>query len=556
MYPQPRSAGHAIVETLAEHGVERVFAVPGESYLDVLDGLHDSDIKTIVCRHEGGACYMAEAAGKVGSVPGVALVTRGPGAANAMVGIHTAWQDSTPMVLFVGLIPLADRERESFQEFDIHAWFGTTAKRVMVLDQAERASEIVAQAMFAARSGRPGPVVVGLPEDVLRQIGPSENHPMLPVAAGAVGQDDLDYVRRQLLSATRPLVVTGGNDWSQHGCNLLTRWLEERSIPAATDWRSNGVVSSDSPVFIGSLGYGRTDLAARMLDEADLVILIGTVLGDALTDGFTLRQDSNRTTIVVNPDASLRGHTGPLHRHLLVRPDEFAANLPGIDIAAKSLWDDWRSPAREAQENYSGLQPGPGGSGAASMSSVMSRIVAGLRSESIGGGEPERLVLTMGAGNHTAWGTKFVPTMEFGSFLSTRNGSMGYSVPAAIAAGLARPDAQVLTVCGDGEFLMNANELVTAAQYGVAPIVVVMDNGQYGTIRMHQEQLYPGRVSGTQLVNPEFAAYAKAVNGLGLKVTTEDEVNDAVDHALTFVRAAKAPVVIHVVVDPATLLPT
>ena len=250
-----KSAGHVIVESLAAHGVKRTYVVPGESFLDVLDGLHNnSEMETIVCRHEGGAAYMAEADGKMNQLPGVAMVTRGPGAANAHVGLHTAWQDSTPMLLFVGLIPFAHRDREAFQEFDIKAWFDTGAKRVMVLDHADRASEIVAEAMFAAMSGRPGPVVVGLPEDILRQLVDPTLHPAIPVAAGGMSSSDAEALSAALASSSKPLFVTGGNDWTQSAADQLTAWLERHQIPAAAEWRTQGTVSFDSPSYGGPSG--------------------------------------------------------------------------------------------------------------------------------------------------------------------------------------------------------------------------------------------------------------------------------------------------------------
>ena len=540
------SAGHVIVRSLAAHGVRRAYCVPGESYLDVLDGLHDSPVQAIVCRHEGGAAYMAEAEGKLSDVPGVAMVTRGPGAANAFVAVHTAWQDSTPMVLFVGLVPVADRDRESFQEFDIRAWFGTTAKQVLVLDRAERASETVAQAFHAARSGRPGPVVVGLPEDVITQPVAPTVRPPIPVSGGGVGQEDARVLREALAAARRPLVITGGNDWDQPTSTALTHWLEERQVPALSDWRAAGVVSSDSPAYAGWLGYGRDDAAARLLQDADVLVLVGTVLGDVLTDGYTLRQALGATNIVVNVDTSLRGHSGAVTHQIVAKPREFVAALSELDIPTRPGRPEWAAAARAAQERFAALPSGaPLPEGPATMDSVMAHLVPDL---------PPDAVVTFGAGNHSGWAQRYFPTRTFASLLSTRNGSMGYSVPAAVAAGLAAPGRRVVAVAGDGEFMMNANELATARQYGAAPLVVVMDNGQYGTIRAHQEQHYPGRVSGTQLANPDFAAIARACGGHGERVQRDDEVGAAVKRALGAVAEGR-PALLHVVVDPSRLTP-
>ena len=283
--PNSVSAGHMIVKSLAQHGVERVYVVPGESYLDVLDGLHDSDIETVVCRHEGGAAYMAEADGKMNPVPGIAMVTRGPGAANAHVGLHTAWQDSTAMVLFVGLIPFEHREKEAFQEFDPKAWFDSGAKRVMILDHAERASEIVAEAMFAAASGRPGPVVVGLPEDIIKMGNDGVLHPRIPIAEGGMTVTDWKALKSALLDAERPLFVFGGNDWTHPAAEEFTAWLESHNLPAAAEWRCEGTVPFTSPSYVGPLGYGRPHHTRSVLEDSDLLVFVGTVPGDVITDG-------------------------------------------------------------------------------------------------------------------------------------------------------------------------------------------------------------------------------------------------------------------------------
>ena len=539
------SAGHVIVRSLAAHGVPRVFCVPGESYLDVLDGLHDSAIQTVICRHEGGAAYMAEAEGKMSEVPGVAMVTRGPGAANAFVAIHTAWQDATAMVLFVGLVPIADRDRESFQEFDIHGWFGTTAKRVLVLDEADRASEVVAEAFFAASSGRPGPVVVGLPEDVITREVSGAVHPVLRAASGGVSRVDASVLAAALARAERPLFVTGGNDWTQESATALARWLEDRDLPAATDWRANGVVSSDSPCYVGALGYGRADELAAMLEEADLVVTVGTVLGDVLTDGYTLRQDLGASNILVNIDTSLRGRSGAVTHQVLARPAAFVAGLDELDVPARAQWRAWRERGRLAQERYAALPDAAPGDGPAAMDTLMAHLVPAL---------PTDAMVTFGAGNHALWAQRYFPTRDYGSLLSTRNGSMGYSVPSGVAASLHHPDRTVVSIAGDGEFMMNANELATAAQYGAAPLVIVMDNGQFGTIRAHQEVHYPGRVSGTRLDNPDFAAIGSGCGAHGERVTRDRDIPAALKRALDAIAAGR-PAVLHLVVDPAVLIP-
>jgi acetolactate synthase-1/2/3 large subunit len=541
----PSSAGHAIVRALEAHGVDRVFQVPGESFLDVLDGLHDAGIDVVVCRQEGGAAYAAEADGKLTGRAGVAMVTRGPGAANAMIGVHAAWQEGTPLVLFVGLVSTGSRQRESFQEFDLRGWFGTTTKRVLVLDEPARASEVVAEAFLAASSGRPGPVVVGLPEDVIREPFHGVHVAPLPVAHGAVDAADLRELEALLGSARRPLVVTGGNAWSATGAAAMTAWLERTGIPALTQWRASGVVPSDSPVYAGTLGYRRSDAAAAALDEADLVLAVGTVLAEIDTDGYALRQRPDALTVIVSIDPARTGHSGPVTRHVLARPDVFAAALPELDVRTRPEWPAWRDRLRRAQERFTALPAATQEPGSpASMAAVMGEIAAHL---------PRDAILTGGAGNHSAWPQRYLPTLTYPALLAPRNGSMGYSIPSALAAGLRHPQRLVVTVAGDGEFMMNGAELATARQHGAAPLIVVMDNAQFGTIRAHQERWYPGRVSGTQLANPDFAALGEAMGAWSARVERSDQVADAVKGALRAVQLERRPALLHVLVDPAVL---
>jgi acetolactate synthase-1/2/3 large subunit len=547
---QNKHAGQAIVDSLALHGVNRVFAVPGESYLAVLDGLHGAAIDTVVCRQEGGAAYMAEAHGKFTGEPGVAMVTRGPGAANAFVAIHSAWQDGTPMVLFVGLIPTADRMRESFQEFDPNAWFGTQAKRVFVLDEAERASEVVAEAFFAAKSGRPGPVIVGLPEDVITHDFTGRLHQPIAVGEGAVSAQELEHLTATLAAARKPLIFSGGQRWTPEAAAAITRFAETNSIPVIQDWHAADRIPSTSPVNAGSLGYGRTDTAARMFEEADVLLAIGAVPTDVPTDGFTLRQSPDAVNILVSIDTSLRGRSGAVTSHIIASPVAFAQAVEGINFGLAGEWDAWRAAGRTAQKElttvpeYTALPDTR--EGTAHMSVVIGELVRRI---------PDNIVSTFGAGNHCAWAQNYLPTTEFPAQLGTRNGSMGYSIPSAIAAALESPDRLTVAVCGDGEFLMNGQEIATAAQYGAPLLAIVMDNGQYGTIRSHQEAHFPGRVSGTQLENPDFAAFGRAFGGHGETVTSDDQAAGAVERALKAVQEQRRPAIIHVVTDQRIALP-
>lgn len=519
---EPKSAGHVIVENLAAHGVDRLYSVPGESYLDVLDGLHDSSIKNVVCRHEGGAVYMAEADGKMNEVPGVAMVTRGPGAANAHVGLHTAWQDSTAMVLFVGLIPFEHRDREAFQEFDPHAWFGTGAKRVMVLDHPDRASEIVAEAMFAASSGRPGPVVVGLPEDIIKQQIEVPQHPQIPIAGGGMTVTDWKSLHTALLASEKPLFITGGNDWSDEGARTLTRWLEEHNIAAAAEWRTEGTVPFSSPSYVGPIGYGRPKPTYDLLEETDLIVFVGTVPGDVVTDGFTIRQNWDKKNFIVTIDPSLRGRSGPVSHQIVAKPDVFVRDLVLMDLEVKDSWRQWTAKMRAEQEKFAALPEADTSDAPATMNAMMAHLVASL---------PEDSMVTFGAGEHTNWAHRYFPTESYASMISARNGSMGYSIPSSVAASLNHPGRRIVSIAGDGEFLMNGQEIATATQYGATPLIVVMDNQEFGTIRTHQERAYPHRISGTQLHNPEFSLMAQAFGGFGVKVTKNSEIPEALEAA-------------------------
>ncbi len=537
-------AGRAIVDSLALHGVERVFVVPGESFLAVLDGLYESGIDAVVCRQEGGAAYMAEAHGKLTGLPGVAMVTRGPGAANAHIAVHQAWQDGTPLVLLIGMIPIADRYRESFQEFDPHAWFAGQTKRVLVLDQPERASEMVAEAFFAARSGRPGPVVLGLPEDVLKQAFTGAVHPPIPVSEGAVSPEDLEHLRAALAASDTPLLFVGGERWTPAASAAITRFAETNGIPVVHDWRAADRVPSDSPISCGWLGYGRSETAAAMLEEADLLVAVGAVPTDVPTDGYMLRQSPDARNVLVTVDTSLRGRSGAVTRHVVATPGALAAAVEGLDLGRAQHWDGWRARGRAAQVAYSSAPDltdlPPTRDGTAHMSAVIAELVARL---------PDDVVSTFGAGNHCLWGQRFLPTRTFPSQLSSRTGAMGYSVPAAVAAALESPGRLVVAVCGDGELLMNGQELATAVQHGAPFLAVVMDNGEFATIRSHQEAHFPHRVSGTQLQNPDFAAWARAFGAHGESVTGDDQAAAAVERALHAVTRERRPALVHVVVD-------
>ena len=542
--------GQAIVSALQAHAVKRVFEVPGESFLPVLDGLYKTDIETIVCRHEGGATYMAEAHGKLTNTPGVAMATRGPGAANAFVGIHTAWQDATPLVLFVGLIPNSDRDRESFQEFDPKAWFGSQTKRVFVLDDPTRTQEIVAQAFHSATSGRPGPVVIGLPEDVLYEPFDGIEAAPIPVSSGAVSTADIEFLQRELDNSQRPVLYIGGPGWTPESALALTNFAESNKIPVLHDWRVSDRVAFNSPANAGWLGYGRSDAAAELFENADLVIGIGALFTDVPTDGYKLRQSPAAKNIFINIDTSLQGNSGPVTHHIVANPTEFVASLPALSLDSDSSragrfekaradhaefsTPDTKSPLRDTKE------------GTVNLEVLFEQLQKQL---------DESALFTFGAGNHCIWAQRYLPTQEYPSQLSVKNGSMGYSVPAAVASALEDPSRTVVTIAGDGEFLMNSQELATAVQYDAPILVIVVSNGEFSTIRDHQENHFPRRISGTQIKNPDFAIVAEGYGACGQTVCSNSEVESAIEHALKVVKKEKRSALINVITDKHFSLP-
>lgn len=541
-----RSVGSIVVGQLEAHGVPRVYCVPGESYLDVLDALHDSPIETIVCRQEGGAGFMALAESALTGRPGVAMVTRGPGAANAMIAVHTSWQDATPFVLLVGLIPVADRHRESFQEFDLGAWFGSTAKRVVTIDDPDRAADLLAEAFQIAASGRPGPVVVGLPEDVLVRHSSVVDAAVRAVAGGGVGPADRQSLQALVAEAHRPLVIVGGQRWSTQTAAELVSWARTRHIPVVTDWRSQDIVDNDDPAFGGWLGYGRNDATVDALARADLHLFVGCGFADVASDGY-LARDPDARAVVVDPDPDLRGHQGRVDLHILATPAAFVAAVgheePGTGEHPPEADADrlaWCRDLRTAQESFA--TPHPEVSRGVDLGTAMALLAERL--------EPDAVV-TYGAGNHALWAQRYLTRRVFPSLLSPRNGAMGFGVPAAVAAALVHPGRRVVSVAGDGCFLMNGQELATAAAYGAAPVILIADNAQYGTIRQHQEHSYPGRVSGTALVNPDFASYAESFGAHGERVERTEDLAGALDRAFASGRAA----VLHLLTDPAVLAP-
>ena len=535
-----RHGGQILVDQLVALGVTRVFSVPGESFLAALDGLHDSGISNIVCRQEGGAAMMAEAHGKLTGRPGVAFVTRGPGATNASAGVHVARQDSTPMVLFVGQIARGHRDREAFQEVDYRAMFGPLAKWVAEIEDTARIPEYVAKAFRVASSGRPGPVVLALPEDMLSGKADVPDSSGRGASPSRPSPDDAQALLDRLHKAERPLVVAGGPCWGADAARNLARFAETQQIPVAVSFRRQGHLDNRHACYAGDLGVGANPKLAQRLRDADCLLLLGTRFGDIETAGYTLVDPSrpDKTILHVLPDPDEIGAVYGVDGSLTCTAPaalEMLAELPG-----SQGWPDWTASARADYESWREPAETPG-------EVKLERVMRWL-SDTL----PDDAIITNGAGNYAAFIHRYYQFRQHDSQVAPTSGSMGYGFPAAISAKLEHPDRVVVCMAGDGCFQMTLNEMSTAVQHGAAVITVVVNNGRYGTIRMHQEKTYPGRVSGTEMANPDFSALAKAYGGHGERVEKTEEFGAAFERA----RASGLPAVIEVVTDPEMLSTT
>jgi acetolactate synthase-1/2/3 large subunit len=536
-----RSGGRILVDQLVVHGVDLAFGVPGESYIAVLDALLDSPIRYVTTRHEVGAANMADAYGKLTGRPGICFVTRGPGATHASGGVHTAFQDSTPLLLLIGQVARADMERDAFQEIDYRQMFGPMAKWVAQIDDATRIPELVARAFHVATSGRPGPVVLALPEDMLTdEVNAADAVHYTPAQASPT-EADLARVRDVLTTAERPLVVVGGSPWSDEAHDTLIAWAEASRLPVASGWRNEGHVDNTSSVYVGHLGLGPDPRLARRAREADVIVAIGARLGDIESGGFSYFEipTPRQRLIHVLPDPEGLGRVLQPDVAIVSSPASFAVALQTLD----PLPAPWSAETERARADYlDNLGHVPRDGAGVDMGDVMAWLRARL---------PEDATITNGAGNFSVWAHRFYEFRRYGTQLAPQSGAMGYGVPAAIAAKLVHSERIVVCIAGDGDFSMTGQELVTAVQYGAPVVVLVVDNGMLGTIRMHQERHYPGRVSGTDLVNPDFAALAKAYGGHGELVERTEDVGPAFERAL----ASGLPAVLQLVVDPEAITP-
>jgi len=523
--------------------VRHVFCVPGESYLAALDAFHDRDIAVTVCRHESGAAIMAEACGKATGEPGICFVTRGPGASNAAAGLHIARQDSTPLIVFVGQIAREMREREAFQELDYRAVFGTIAKWATEIDAAARIPELVSRAFYAATGGRPGPVVMALPEDMLVERLAVPDAPAFEPVEIWPGASDMSRLQKLLRAAERPIMLLGGSRWSERACAAVARFADRFALPVATTFRRAHFVDPEHSCYAGDLGIGPNPKLLARVKGADLILLVGGRLGEMPSQSYTLLDiPAPRQTLVhVFPGIEELGRVYRPHLAINATPTSFSAALEGLEPPSEPKWRN-ETPLAHADflawTDKPTAVPGPVNLG---------EIIAALR-----GKLPADAVICNGAGNFSVWVHRYARYRRYGTELAPISGSMGYGVPAAIGMKRLSPERTVIAFAGDGDFLMTGQEFATALQYDLPVIIVVVDNGMYGTIRMHQERHYPGRVVATGLRNPDFAAYARAFGGYGATVEKTADFLPAFEAAQ---RSGK-PAILHLKVDPEALTPT
>jgi acetolactate synthase-1/2/3 large subunit len=538
----PRTGGQLLVDALKVHGADTVFCVPGESYLAALDAFHDHrDMRLIVCRQEGGAANMAEAYGKLTGRPGICFVTRGPGATNASVGIHTGKQDSTPMILFIGQVGSDAIDREAFQEIDFRRMYGQMSKWVASIDRADRVPEYVSRAFHTAVAGRPGPVVLALPDDMLTTRAAVPDTAAYQRVAAHPGADDMQRLRTLLAGARRPLVLLGGNGWSRESCEDLKHFIAANNLPAAAVFRRQDLLDNRDPHYVGDVAVGMNPALEKRVRESDLLLVIGARLGEWTTNGYTLvaLPCPAQTLVHVHAGVEELGSVYQASLPINAGMPEFAAAARALPSVDASAWQQWTADARADFERWQQPTDMPG-------ELNLAHVMAHLRERM-----PAETIVTNDAGNFAIWVHRFYRYTGFRTQLAPTSGAMGYGVPSAVAAKLVHPERPVLSFCGDRGFLMTGQELATAVQYELPIIIFVVNNGMFGTIRMHQERDYPGRVSGTQLRNPDFAALARAYGGHGECVTRSDEFAAALERAL----AANKPAVIELKIDPEAITP-
>ncbi|MCT6718284.1 thiamine pyrophosphate-binding protein [Acidovorax sp. K2F] len=540
----PRTGGQILVQQLITHGVQQLFCVPGESYLAVLDALHDADIGVTVCRQEGGAAMMAEAQGKLTGQPGICFVTRGPGATNASAGVHIAHQDSTPMILFVGQVARNAMGREAFQELDYSAVFGTMAKWVVQIDDPARVPELISRAFHVATSGRPGPVVVALPEDMLTEAATVADALPYQVAETHPGAAQMAELAQRLQAAKNPVAILGGSRWSEQAVREFTAFAEAWSIPVYCSFRRQMLFPATHACYGGDLGLGVNPKLLARIKASDLVLVVGGRLSEVPSQGYELFDIPTpaQPLVHVHADADELGKLYRPTQAIHATPQAFTAALNSVRPTAAVPWKAHAEAAHAEYLAWSDTAPIriPGN---LQMGQVMQHLKNVL---------PADTIFCNGAGNFATWIHRFWPFTTYASQLAPTSGSMGYGLPAGVGGKRLWPQREVVIFAGDGDFLMHGQEFATAVQYGLPIIVVLLDNAMYGTIRMHQEREYPGRISATQLKNPDFKAYAKAFGGHGERVERTEDFAPALARA----RASGLPSVLHCLIDPEAITPT
>jgi acetolactate synthase-1/2/3 large subunit len=537
-----RHGGKILADALVAQGVKMAFGVPGESYLPLLDGMRDvrDKLQFVVCRQEGGASYMAEAYGKLTGEPGVLLVTRGPGASNGAVGVHTGLQDSTPMVMFIGQVGNDMVEREAFQEIDYRRMYGQMAKWVGQIDRVERIPEYVSHAFHTALAGRPGPVVLALPEDTLFSEAAVADVERAHVVRPAVSSFQINEVKNLLEKARTPFVIAGGGGWTREATQKLQRWAEAAGLPVGNSFRCQDLFDNRSPSYAGDVGIGINPKLAQRVKDADVLLVIGARLGEMTTGAYTLLEVPQPRQTLIHVHAGTE-ELGRVYRPALAINSgypQFVSALESLSLK-NSSWKEKTETARREYLEWNAPLPMPG------------KVQYGEIIRWLSNNLPEDAIVAGGAGNFASWLHRHFTYKGFRTQLGPTNGSMGYGYPAGVAAKLAAPNRTVIAICGDGDFLMNGQEIATAVQHGANFVALVVNNGLYGTIRMHQEREYPGRVFGTDLRNPDFAAYARAFGAHGETVERTEEFAPAYE------RAAKSgkPALIELRIDPDAITP-
>jgi acetolactate synthase-1/2/3 large subunit len=537
-----RTGGQILVDQLVAQGVERLYCVPGESYLAALDALVDAPIAVTVCRQEAGAAMMALTEGRLTGRPGICFVTRGPGATNAAHGVHIAEHDSAPMILLVGQVERAMRGRGAFQEMDYRALFGSTAKWASEVDHPQRLPEIIQRAFHTAMQGRPGPVVVALPEDVLTEGAAVADAPRVEPAAIWPGQTQMAELQKLLWAAKNPIAIVGGGGWNERAGAAFLRFAERFELPVAASFRRASLIDNGHACYVGEIGIGPNPKFRARIEAADLVLVVGGRMAETPSQAYTLLgvPEPRQALVHVHADALEIGRVYHPRLGIVATPPAFAAALEGLQPPNAILWSEATRAARAEYCAWS--DAAPANPGRVQLGEIMLRLREAA---------PEA-IFTSGAGNFAIWPGRFLRFRRFNQQLGPVSGSMGFGVPAAVAAKRIFPERMVVAFSGDGDFLMNGQEFATAVQYDLPIVVVVVDNGMFGTIRMHQEREYPGRVSATQLRNPDFAALARAFGGHGETVEDTSAFLPAFERAL----ASGKPAILHLKVDPEAIAPT